>query len=337
MVVHRRERFSLLLCASGLERLARLSWRGLLVFTYHRIGRPGEFDDPDLFSATVEDFDTHVRLLADRFCIVPAGAADLDLARPARRIAITLDDGYRDQVEAARVLRRHGVPGSFFICTGFVDAPRVAWWDEIAWLSRSLRRDLRASPWLPEGLHVVGRPADQVRRGINAGYKRAAGEQGEAFLDRLAEEAGQDRLTSEHARDQWMGWDDVRDLVAAGMEVGGHTVSHPVLATLPGQAQREEIAGSLRRLRDELHRPIDTFAYPVGGRWTFDDRTTALLAEVGVRRAFSFCGGVNPRRTSAPRDPYDVLRVGVFREDSSSVVRATAAMPHLLAAPGRRR
>jgi len=52
-----------------------------------------------------------------------------------RRLAITVDDGYRDQLQAAEVLRSLGVPGSFFICTGFIDEPHHAWWDEIAWLT----------------------------------------------------------------------------------------------------------------------------------------------------------------------------------------------------------
>lgn len=324
-----------LLSSTGLDRLARLSWRGVLILNYHRIGTPSERDDPDLFSVTADDFDRHVRLLADRFQIVAAGTADLDLRRPARRIAITFDDGYRDQAQAARVLERHGVPGTFFICTGFIDAPHAAWWDEIAWLSRHLQADLRPSPWLPQGLPVVGRSLDEVRHAVNLTYKLAAGDSGEAFLDRLAEEAGQERLTADHVRDQWMRWDDIHGLVAAGMEVGAHTVTHPVLATLPPDRQYEEISSSLCRMQEELGRPIDIFAYPVGSRSAFDGRTRAALTELGVRRAFSFCGGVNSRRPPGHTDPYDVLRVGVWRDHTSDVISAMTTLPGFLASARR--
>src|SRR3954454_21162446 len=70
--VPRAEKLAGLLRTAGLDRLARLSWRGLLIFNYPRIGRPGEHDDPDLFSATVEDLDAQVALLAARFEIVAA-------------------------------------------------------------------------------------------------------------------------------------------------------------------------------------------------------------------------------------------------------------------------
>lgn len=329
----RTEQFARLLCTSHLDRLARLSWRGLLILNYHRIGVPDEFDDPDLFSATADEFDQQVALLADRFEIIPAGSTELDACRPARRIAITVDDGYADQLQAAEILRSHGVPGTFFICTGFLDEPHNAWWDEIAWLTSGPRaRDLPASRWLPDGVAVSGRSADEVRRAVNGAYKQQAGEDGGEFLEWLAGQTGRPRLPAEHAGDRWMSWDDVRGLRVGGMEVGGHSVTHPVLASLRPARQRAEIEVSVQRLRTELEAPVDTFAYPVGSRASFDVHTRAVLSELGIRRAFSFCGGVNsPRRT----DPYDVQRAGVFRNDSPTVVQAMAALPTVLASPRR--
>lgn len=329
----RTEQLARLLCTARLDRLARLSWRGLLILNYHRIGVPGEYDDPDLFSATVEQFDRQVALLADRFEIVAAGQAELDTGRPARRLAITVDDGYRDQLQAAQVLAAHRVPGSFFICTGFVDRPHHAWWDEIAWLTAGPpEQDLPASGWLPDGLRVAGRSPAQLRRAVNSAFKQHAGSSGDEFLDWLAGCTGRPRLPAELAGERWMNWDDVRGLAAGGMEVGGHSVTHPILATLHPARQRAEIETSVQRLRTELGAPVDTFAYPVGARASFNDDTKAVLAEVGIRRAFSFCGGVNrPRRT----DRYDVLRAGVFGNHSPAVVQAMAALPAVLAAPRR--
>ncbi|WP_219416019.1 polysaccharide deacetylase family protein [Pseudonocardia nigra] len=329
--VSRTERLARLLTRSGLDRLARMSWRGLLILNYHRIGVPGELDDPDLFSATPEDFEAQVRLLADRFEIVPAGTADLDAETPARRIAITVDDGYRDMTVAAEILSAHGVPGSFFICTGFIDEPHHAWWDEIAWLTaQPIARDLPASEWLPHGLPVHGRGPAEVRRALTAAYKQRAGERGEDFLDWLARCVGRARPDAERATEQWLTWEAVRSLERAGMEIGGHSVTHPVLANLNPQQQHREIGESVRRLRDELAGPVDTFAYPVGSRAAFDRHTKDALADLGIRRAFSFCGGVNRARRS---ERYDVRRAGVFRDHSPAVVGAIAAVPGVLASP----
>jgi peptidoglycan/xylan/chitin deacetylase (PgdA/CDA1 family) len=329
--VSRAERLAGLLCTAGLDRLARLSWRGLLIFNYHRIGRPGEHDDPDLFSATVEDLDRQVALLAARFEIVPAGAADLRDARPARRVALTVDDGYRDELLAAEVFGAHGVPGTFFVTTGFVDRPKYPWWDEIAWLSRGLSQPLEHTEWLPEGLDPTGRSADEVRRTVNAAYKKRAGERGEEFLDWLAGATGRPRLDPAEASDAWMNWDDVRGLRRQGMEVGGHTVTHPILATLDADRQASEVGESMARLRAELAEDVDTFAYPVGAADSFDSRTRAALQAAGVRRAYSFCGGLNK---PGHGDGLDVRRVGVFGE-SPAVIQATAALPGLYGNPRR--
>ncbi len=54
---------------------------------------------------------------------------------------VTFDDGYRDNYDLAfPVLKRHGVPGVFFITTGFLDQRRVAWWDDISWMVKTSSR-----------------------------------------------------------------------------------------------------------------------------------------------------------------------------------------------------
>src|SRR4051812_2773576 len=161
----RTDQLATILQRTRLDRLARLSWRGLLVLNYHRFGRPSDADDPDLYSCTPEDFAEQVRLLADRFEIVPAGSTEWQHGGPARRIAITVDDGYADQMLAAEILAAQAVPGTFFVTTGFVDRPHHAWWDEIAWLTQQ-PVDLPASPWLPDGLHPTS--TTQFRKAVNA-------------------------------------------------------------------------------------------------------------------------------------------------------------------------
>jgi peptidoglycan/xylan/chitin deacetylase (PgdA/CDA1 family) len=328
----RTERLARLMRVTELDRLARLTWRGLLVLTYHRIGEPTETDDPDLFSATVDDFDRQMELLADRVEFVTAGAADLDLRRPARRVAISFDDGYADQTLAADVLRARSLPASFFICTGFLDRPHPAWWDEIAWLVRDIDSDLPASRWLPNGLRIAARSAAEIRHRVSTAYKLRVGLDGGDFLDWLADCTRRPRLSHIGVPPPWMSWADVRGLRSAGMEIGAHSVTHPVLANLSRAQQRDEIRFSLTRLAEELTERIDTFAYPVGARTSFDATTFDVLRELGVRRAFSFSGGVNHRHRD---EPFDVLRAGVFRDHSPDVVAAMAALPHLLCAPRR--
>ncbi len=92
----------------------------------------------------------------------------------------------------------------------------------------------------------------------------------------------------------------VREMRAAGMAFGAHTVDHPVLARCSVERQRGEISGSVARLRDELGQPPALFSYPIGAPGTFDARTRACLREAGITHAFSLSGATSTRGPSIP-------------------------------------
>ncbi|MBI3445412.1 MAG: polysaccharide deacetylase family protein [Magnetospirillum sp.] len=73
--------------------------------------------------------------------------------------------------------------------------------------------------------------------------------------------------------------DQIRDLDAAGMEIGAHTLSHPLLSDLSPAGQTEEIVGSKHRLEDWLGKSVPSFAIPFGGRRSFDRTTLSIAAE----------------------------------------------------------
>jgi peptidoglycan/xylan/chitin deacetylase (PgdA/CDA1 family) len=84
-----------------------------------------------------------------------------------------------------------------------------------------------------------------------------------------------------------MDWDGVRDWLAAGMEIGAHSVTHPDLRGLNDRRLAEEVTDSRRRLEDRLGIPIASFAYPYN---LHDERTDAAVAAAGYRAA---CAGVH--------------------------------------------
>jgi peptidoglycan/xylan/chitin deacetylase (PgdA/CDA1 family) len=73
-------------------------------------------------------------------------------------------------------------------------------------------------------------------------------------------------------------WNQVRELDAAGVEIGGHSVTHPQLDTLPRTSVREEVTGCKQRIEDTLGHRVDAFAYPHG----YSSRAVrALVREAG--------------------------------------------------------
>src|SRR3954468_17834278 len=123
-----------------------------------------------------------------------------------------------------------------------------------------------------------------------------------------------------------MTWRMARELLAAGMTVGGHTVSHPILARLDKDAQRAEVFSCRARLEAELGIPMRWFSYPNGDRGSFDARTRANLAEAGGEVAFGFDGGFV--RRGAAWDRFAVPRIAVGPRTAGPAFAATVTLPH---------
>ena len=313
------------------RRLGR--WDGVLVLNYHRVGDWSDDRwDTDVWSASAEQLEDQFALFARETEVLPVEAIpDAVRAGRGRRIAITFDDGYRDNHDVALpLLRAHDLPATFFVATGFVDRPRVPWWDELCWMIRTSQRDgIPATDPLREPLAWTT-PAERtaaIARLIAAG-KTLPPAAIDGLLDRVGEAAGTGRCDPATWADRWMTWDMVRALRDGGMSVGGHTVDHPVLARLSVAEQRDEVAACARRLREELGQAMTLFSYPVGTPGTFDARTAAVLHDAGVRLAFAYDGGV---ASQSAWDPLEVPRASVWAAMSRADVRALVTAPRTFA------
>jgi peptidoglycan/xylan/chitin deacetylase (PgdA/CDA1 family) len=326
------ERAAWLLSRSGagmaLRRLP--TWDGVLTLCFHRIGsRDGSAWERTIWDATLEQLDRRLRFLR-RHAQVIAPEEMLGMEAPPRgpHVLLTFDDGYREwATEVLPLLRAHGVRAAFFLATGFVDEPRAPWWYELPWMARRAEVEaLPAGEWLREPL-ALGEDRDPAADALLDTYKALPGERTEGFLAWVAEASGSGRPDPRAVRDDWLTWDMARELRDAGMEIGGHTVDHPVLSRLPAEAQREQVSACARRIEAELDRPMRMFAYPVGLPESFDEETRAALREENVRLAFGYHGGY--ARAGRPLDSLDVPRVTGGMEPQ--ILGATLALPQVFA------
>ena len=149
-VTNKRETLARLFGSLGVVRiLEQITTRHpvLVVLTYHRIAIPGAGSDPyydPVISATPEAFEAQVRFLATRFHILSLqtlldivadrGSIARNLPMAGKPLAlITFDDGYQDNYQTALpVLRKLGVPATFFLVTRFLASAPLPWWDHIA-------------------------------------------------------------------------------------------------------------------------------------------------------------------------------------------------------------
>lgn len=302
--------------SSGLLRVLEAVARRdcLVAFCYHRIGDPASGEgDPNVFSATAEDFEAHIRLLRTRYAIVGQDEALEWLARPSAwkgpRFLITFDDGYLDNYEVAvPILKAHGATATFFLATSFVGTSRLPWWDQIALLLKTCGRTELCLSYPRETRIALGPGTHQAAvRQVLRLLKSPETRDVEAFVRGIEEACGRPLPETSPTR-LFVTWEEAADMVRQGMFIGSHTHSHPMLAKQAADDQAEEARHSRRLIEEQLGIPCRTLAYPVGSRTSFSDVTHNALAEAGYEAAFSMYGGVN---LPASNHPFDLQRLPV--------------------------
>lgn len=265
----------------------------LSILIFHRVLA---VRDP-LFPGEVDaiDFERVCSWVASMFNVLPLAEAVSRHARgslPARALSITFDDGYADNHDVAMpILQRHGLTATFFIATGFLDGGRM-WNDTVI---EAIRRTNCSSIDLhPLGIEGMGRfdlasiekrrfAVDQVIASVK--HRHPAERLGLVRI--VAEQAGAilpDHLMLSSAQ--------VRAMRQGGMQIGAHTVSHPILAALTREEARREIAESRDMLEGILGERVSLFAYPNGkpGR-DYSNENVQVVRDLGFAAAVSTSWG----------------------------------------------
>lgn len=277
--------------------------RRLTILIYHSVNASRDPLFPHNLDAAT--FDWHLGVLGQLFNVMPLSEAIAALKAgklPARAAAITFDDGYVDNVDIALpVLLRHGMTATFFVASAYLTGG-------LMWNDRVIESVRRASGQVlnleAEQLGVFDIATPEARRNTIS-----------TLLDRLRYLPFDARHTQveriEHSigahlpQKLMMDVGDLRRLYQAGMEIGAHTVNHPILARLDAVTARAEIAASKRHLEEILGRAITLFAYPNGrpGQDYLSDHV-AMARDIGFEGAVSTAWGA----ADADTDPFQLPR-----------------------------
>lgn len=209
---------------------------------------------------------------------------------PARAAAITFDDGYADNAtNALPVLQRHGMAATFFIATSFLDGGRM-WNDSVIEAVRVFR----------------GKELDLSHAGLGS-YCLESHEQRRVAIESLLghikyfrpyqrqEAVAQivDVASGRLPDDLMLRSEQVLALRNAGMQIGAHTCSHPILEKIPDDEALSEISNGKVVLESLLGEPVTHFAYPNGKPDVdYSARHVAMVRQAGFVAAFSTAPGV---------------------------------------------
>lgn len=315
----------------ALKRLLKSPATQPVILMYHQVAERRL--DPWGLCVTPAHFAEHLQVLRESAHVISLD--ELLRARrsgqiPQRTVAITFDDGYAGNLYHAKpLLERYEMPATIFVTTGTLGSGREFWWDElerlllqpgrlpgelclkigdrqhwwkvtgVEYTPDDYRRDFQIKPWQAEPgsrlafYHLIWKhfrplPVGEIAR----------------LLDEIVAWAGADRI----ARPDYcpLTAEELGVLADNGtVTIGAHSVTHPVLPSLPRDVQRQEIGQSKAKLESLLGRTITSFAYPFG---QYAPDTLSLIREAEFACACSTAHKPVGRNT----DPFELPRFGVL-------------------------
>lgn len=271
------------------------------ILMYHRFSDPPVKDwaSPAAFEEQVK----HIRKHYQPFSLVGLlQYADRHGEMPEHAVVITVDDGYRDFYDYAfPILRKYEVPATLFATTGFVDGRLWLWPDKVTWLLKNARQvtaDATFGPTtLTAGQSCEGFSEKYWRPLISHGLSIPDDEKYEFILN-LASTLDLELPTAIPEEFAPISWSQLKELESAGIEVGGHTVTHPTLGQVTEVQAREEIFGCRDELIQQLGDKPRTFCYPNGQPSDFQDFLLPLVEQagfLGAVTAFPDANGTSER------------------------------------------
>ncbi len=272
---------------------------------YHYV-RPDDPTFPNFKHLHIEDFSRQLDWFSENI-----GFADKESFLNAFKggalpegVVLTFDDGFMDHHDyVLPELKRRGLWGFFFMPTcvlekgGMLDVHRVHMLlgrfpaEEIANRLKGIVKEYMIEK---EALQEFSQTTYKFQKDNTEAFyvKRMfnyflSPKYRKYVLDMLMKEFFSEEEIDLAAR-LYMGKEELRALLDAGMIVGSHSVSHPVMSRLKAKDQEHEIVESFATLEKTLGQVYPrTFCYPYGGKHTFTKTTERLLNKNGVVLAFA--------------------------------------------------
>ena len=313
--------------------LSILRGEALPIFLLHRMAQP----DVGINGHTPEQLDDILGGLRTRgFSFVSVvdllNAAESRSSLPSDAVCFTMDDGYWDQAEvAAPVFLAHRVPLTIFVVTDLLD--RIAWpWDaQVAHAIQTARPGKYSFPIGTSQLEIDIRDdlaRLRTRREFQDLCRRVPDESRAGLLTGLFTALDVDLSGQPPRQFRGMTWEAARRLERAGVTFGPHTRTHRILSRLSIEEARGEIAGSWKRLAEELQSPVRVLAWPVGRSGDYGVPELQLAADLGFKVTLSAGGeygamGWSSDHGRAENEAVVLSRVGLPRSLSDVLAVST--------------
>ena len=251
------------------------------VLMYHRI-----IDKPFIAGLAPAEFEKQIAYIAKHFRVVPIDVLLNEIKQNRVQpftVSLTFDDGHFDFYENAwPILKKYHLPASLYITTGFVDGKVWLWPDLLKFAMLNSANKIISLPPLGE---VDLTPENLFSSWHRLGDYCLTLEQDKRlnFIQQLAQAAAVTLPQAPVAPFTSVSWQQLDEMQKEGLDVGSHTVSHPILSSLSEQESYAELHESGCNIEQHLGQFPRGICYPNGRPTDVNDKVISQAKKIGYQ------------------------------------------------------
>ncbi|MCP4353412.1 MAG: polysaccharide deacetylase family protein [Desulfobacterales bacterium] len=286
------------------------------ILRYHSVAEPEDnyYATPGT-CITPKEFESQIRFLSENYNIVSldtiADCIEKQQPFPEKTVVLTFDDGYRDNYQAYRIMKKYNVQGTFYIVAGCIGNGEPLWLFEIIYIvSKTSKSELKLSvrgkdfyfPLLSENQkHTAFRKIIEIIKSNNLETREQIRTQ---LKDRLNDISDFDEKSSK----VMLTWEQVQEMSCNGMTIGGHTMTHLNLPNADPYDMVSEIEECKKMIEQKTGNSVRHFSYPNGGKYDYyNESVTEAVKKSGYITATTSNNGV----TDLKSDPFELSRIRI--------------------------
>jgi len=287
---------------SGVFSLTRALTAGMArILMYHNFSGPGATDPRAL---NTEGIRMQFAYLRRHYRVVPllqlAERLAAGHALESTTVALTIDDGRRNCYEFLfPLLKEFELPATFFVVSSFIRGQDWIWTDKVMWLSEQT----------PAAVELLPGKLESTFRWLNGLHPVERNRQIAAMASRVGVSVPKD-CPAKYAP---CSWNELREMADSGLvEIGSHTVTHPILSSITDEESASELAQSRSEIEAGVGREVRSFCFPNGMAEDYRPSQVRQVAAAGYA-----CSVVaQPGMVRNGSDRYRLPRIGAARKSS---------------------
>lgn len=225
---------------------------------------------------------------------------------PDNVVVVTFDDGYRDFFDIAfPILQEEGVPATLFLTTGFVSGDTWLWPDMLKY---ALSKTNLTSLVIDGEEHAITHDSDkhELWNLLADRCLQISDDEKNELIGKVFSAAGVERPVTAPPGFEALTWGQVNEMVKHGLDIGSHSVNHPVLTRLSEQRLAMELTESKRVIQQKTDIYTEVFCYPNGTPEDYNDHIKSMMEKAGYCYGVVAFPGVNPLKCAWTLNRYPV-------------------------------